>query len=124
MEEQRNGQTRPASPRTTTGAPRATAPAVCQLRAAPLGGLPCPAHPDDLTRVGSADPGGATLSQPGLCVVSCALSSRRRRGLGAAAWRVWLGYHHLDWAVALWRAPLDPRDPSALTPARREHRRA
>src|SRR2546426_4954202 len=41
----------------------------------------------------------AALPHPGVCVVPCALSSRRRRSLGAASWGIWLGYHHGDRSV-------------------------
>src|SRR5947209_7313015 len=123
-EEQADGQTTSSSPCPTRSAPDAAARAVRELWATTLGGLPCPAHVDDFSGIGSPYPGGATLPQRGMYLVSCALSSRRRRGLGAAPWGVWLGYHHGDRSVALRGAPLYPRDPSAPGPAGSEHRPA
>ncbi len=93
-----------------------------ELWRAALGGLSCPAHPDDVPGIGSPETGGAALSQRRVCVVSCALSSGRRRSLGTAPWRVWVGYHHRDRSVALRGASLDPRDPSTLGESGSEHR--
>src|SRR2546428_1311511 len=80
-EEQEDGQTTSSSPCPTRGAPDAAARAVRELWRAAVGGLPCPAHPDDVPGIGPAHLGGATLPQPGVHAVPCALSSRRRRSL-------------------------------------------
>src|SRR6266700_2120861 len=76
-EEQEDGQTRSSSPRPTRSASDAAARAVRELWRAVVGGLPCPAHSDDVAGIGSPQTGGAALSQHGVCVVPCALSSRR-----------------------------------------------
>src|SRR6266849_3240993 len=113
-EEQEDGQTRSASPCPTSSAPDAAARAVRELWRAVVGGLPCPAHPDDVPRIGPPATGGTPVSQRGMCLVSCALSRRRRRGLGAPSRGVWVGYHHGDRSVALRGTSKYPRDPSAL----------
>src|SRR5438067_4909077 len=122
MEEQDDGPTRSSSPCPTRSAPDAATGGVCELWRAVVGGLPCPAYPDDVPRIGPPATGGTPVSELGVYLVSCALSPRSRRGLGAPSRGVWVGYHHGDRSVALWGAPLYPRDPSALTPARSKHR--
>src|SRR5205085_9007072 len=121
-EEQEDGQTRSPSPRATRSAPDAAERAVRELWQAAVGGLPCPAHPDDVARIGPPATGGTPVSEPGVCLVSCALPPRSRRGLGAPSRGVWVGYHHGDRSVTLWGTSKYPRDPSALAPARSQHR--
>src|SRR5579859_4482948 len=55
--------------------------------------------------------------------LSCPLSSRRRRAVGPAAWRIWPGYHCPHWLLALPGASERPRDASTPPVPRAGHHR-
>src|SRR5258706_4853026 len=89
--------------------------------AAPVGGL---------SRTSYGDPVGWSLEING-CRASLyparvptlprGLSTRGRRTLGSAPWRIWLGGDCLDWPLAFSGAPQCPRDASHVAFTWGEH---
>src|SRR3989442_6608476 len=81
-EEQDDGPTRSSSPCRARSAPDAATGAVCELWRAVVGGLACPAYPDDVARIGAPATGGTPVSERGVRLVSCTLCPRSIKGLG------------------------------------------
>src|SRR6059058_751844 len=61
-----------------------------------------------------AQGGHVSVSHPRLFAISCEISSRRGRTVGAPPWRVWSGCHCTHWGLALPGASLCPGDASTL----------
>src|SRR6266699_305653 len=79
-----------------------------------VGGVSLSTEGDDLGGSLAAEGGHVSVSHPHLLAVSCEVSSRRRRTLGAASWRIWPGRHRAHWGLALHGASQCPGDASTL----------
>src|SRR5438552_1014679 len=79
-----------------------------------VGGLSLSTEGDDLGWSLAAQGGHVSVSHPRLFAVSCEISSRRGRTVGAPPWRVWSGCHCPHWGLALPGASLCPGDASML----------
>ena len=79
-----------------------------------LGGLPQPASADAAGRGGPVHAGRPALPDAVVRAVSAGVSSRGRRGVGAAARRIWARRDCLGWTAALPRASKRARDSSGV----------
>src|SRR5713226_2227290 len=79
-----------------------------------VGGISLSTEGDDLGGSLAAQGGHVSVSHPHLLAVSCAISSRRGREVGAAAWGIWPGCHCPHWRLAVHGASQCPGDASAL----------
>src|SRR5690242_227913 len=91
---------------------------------ASVGSLSRPSHGDSVGWSLEINGCRASLYPARVSTLPHGLSSRRRRKVGPAPWRIWSGSDCLDRPLAVSRAPLGPGDasPAALTWS--EHYRA